>query len=102
MFSAAAVCLFVCQFVCQHNNFRTIKHDETWRLGALYKNLARVRVSRSKVKGQGNRGQKKRKSAAFCSGVILWVRSSCGIGSGPVLGGLACGVRLVKHLYPPA
>jgi len=29
---------------CQHDNFRMIKHrnDETWWIGALYKNLARV------------------------------------------------------------
>jgi len=25
MFSAASVCLSVCQFVCQHDNFRTIE-----------------------------------------------------------------------------
>jgi len=35
----------------------------------LYKNLAQVRMSRSKVKVNGD---KKRKSAAFCSGVVLW------------------------------
>ena len=26
MFSAASVCLFVGEFVCQHDNFRTRKH----------------------------------------------------------------------------
>jgi len=59
MFSAASVCLFA----CQHDNFRTIKRidDETWRLGALYKNLARIRVSRSKVKGHGHREHKTKK-----------------------------------------
>ena len=61
-------------FVCQHDNFRTIERtdDETWQLGAMYKNLTRVRTSRSKVKGQGHRGQKNEKHAAFCSGVVLW------------------------------
>jgi len=57
MFSAASVCLSVSQFVC------LIKHriDETWQLGALYKNLARVRMSSSNIKGQGHRGQKNEK-----------------------------------------
>ena len=36
----SGVCLSVCLFLCQHDNFRTIKHDdETWRLGAMYKNI---------------------------------------------------------------
>jgi len=75
MFSAACLCLFVCLFVSQHDNFRTIKHGMmklNWRLGTLYKNLTRVRMSSSKVKCQGHRRQKKRKSAAVCSGVVLW------------------------------
>jgi len=38
------VCLLVCLFGCQHDNFRTMKDDETWRLGAFDKNLARVRI----------------------------------------------------------
>jgi len=37
--------------------------DETWRLGALYRYLARVGMSRSNVKVTGDK--KKRKSAAF-------------------------------------
>ena len=31
----------------------------------MYKNVARVRIWGSKVKGQGRQGQKKQKSAAF-------------------------------------
>jgi len=46
--------------------------DETWLLGVFYKSLGRVQMSRSKVKGQGHWGQKNEKSAAFCSGIILW------------------------------
>jgi len=63
--------LFVCQFVCQHDNFRTTKRrkGETRRIHAIYKNLVRVRMSRSKVQGQGHR--KKTKSVAFCSKVVL-------------------------------
>jgi len=53
-FSALSVCLFV----CLHDNFRTIKRRTMKRLGALYKNLARVCMSRSKVKAQGRQGQK--------------------------------------------
>jgi len=41
-----------------------------WRLNALYKNLARVRMSRSNVKSQGHWGQK-RKSVALLSAVVL-------------------------------
>jgi len=37
--------------VCQHDNFR----DKTCLLGALYKHLARVRISRLKVKGERSR-----------------------------------------------
>ena len=37
----------------------------------MYKNLARIRTSGSKVKGQGHQAQKP-KRAAFCSGVVLW------------------------------
>ena len=57
MFSAAFVCLIsVCLFVCRHDNCRTTKRRtiKTWRLGTLSKNLARIRRSRSKVKGQGH------------------------------------------------
>ena len=63
MFSAVSVCLSVCVFVCQYDNFRTIKR--IWRLGALYKNLDHVRMSRSKVKGQGYRRQKDEKVRHF-------------------------------------
>jgi len=34
-------------------------------IGALYKNLARVRIWRSKIKGQGHRGQKSEKVRHF-------------------------------------
>jgi len=58
MFSAASVCLFV----CQHDNFRTMKRMVMKRrLSALYKNLVRIRMSRSKVKCQGHQGQKNEK-----------------------------------------
>jgi len=85
MFSAASVCLsvclFVCLFICQHDNFRTIKLKRmmmklNWRLGALYKNLAKVRMSRSKVKVTGD---KKRKMRHFVPESSSGARSSCGI-----------------------
>ena len=54
--------LFVCLFdVCLFG--RTITSERlniVRQLGALYKNLARVRMSRSKAKGQGHRGQKRK------------------------------------------
>jgi len=57
MFSAASVCLPDCVFACLFVN--TITSE---RLDALYKNIALVRMSRSKVKVTGD---KKRKSAAL-------------------------------------
>jgi len=66
MFSAASVSLSV----CQHDNFRTIKRRTMKRrLRALYKNLTEF-----ECQGQRSRkvtGDKKRKSAAFCSGVVI-------------------------------
>jgi len=55
MFSAASVCLSFCLFV----NMIT---SETGRLGALYKNLTRVRIwgQRSKVKVTGTKKEKVR------------------------------------------
>ena len=46
MLSAAFVCLSVCVcVVCQHDNFRTSKHRMMkLGVGALYKNLGRVRM----------------------------------------------------------
>ena len=83
----SGVCLFVSLSVCQHDNFRTIKCNtmkhETWRLGALYKKLARFRMSRSNVKVTGSKNEKVRHfvlesssgvrsySAAFLSGAVL-------------------------------
>ena len=51
IFSAASVCLFVCTITSERLN---VGH-QTWQLGTLYKNLARVQV---KVKDQGQQGQK--------------------------------------------
>ena len=68
------VCLPVCLFVCQHDNFRTIKHRMMKLSG--YVRCTKIspeferRGQRSKVKVTGNK--KKRKSAAFCLGVVLW------------------------------
>ena len=61
-------CLFVCQSVC-HFVCLFVNDDETWHLGALYKNLARVPMSRSKFMVIRD---KKRKCVAFCLDVILW------------------------------
>ena len=42
MFSGASVCLYI---VCQHDNFQTSKHRMMkLGIGALYKNLGRVRI----------------------------------------------------------
>ena len=61
--------MFVCLFVNTITSERlNVGYDETWQLHALYKNLARVGVSRSKAKVTGD---KKRKIAAYCSGVVL-------------------------------
>ena len=77
---SSGVCLFVTLSVCQHDNFRTIKRRMLKPVGALYKNLARVRMSRSKVKGQGNRGQQKTKKCG-----ILFGSRPLGHGPPPVL-----------------
>ena len=67
------VSLSVCQFVCQHDNFRTIKR-RTMKPGD---NVHSTKISpeferqgqRSKAKVTGN---KKTKNTAFFSGVVLW------------------------------
>jgi len=73
--------LFVCQFVfvCLFVNTITSERsnrqdDETWRLGYVHstKISPEIECQGQLVKGEGHRGQKKRKSAAFCSGVVLW------------------------------
>jgi len=47
------------------------------RLGALYANLARVRMSTSKVKGQGHQGQKTKN----CRAIPLTMHSkACAVG----------------------
>jgi len=48
-------CLFVSRFVCTITSERLNVGHQTWQLGTLYKNLARVQV---KVKDQGQQGQK--------------------------------------------
>jgi len=59
--------LFVSQCVCLF--VRTITSERLnvgrWNLAVrcIVQNIARVRLSRSKVKGQGHRGQNKRKTA---------------------------------------
>ena len=63
VFVCLSVCLFVSMFVHTIASERLKLDYQTWRLGTLYKNLARVRRSRSKVKGQGHQRQKKRKTA---------------------------------------
>jgi len=55
MLSAASVCQFVCLFVNTITSERLnvgMQDDETWRLGAVYKNLADFKFGgqRSKVK----------------------------------------------------
>jgi len=57
MFSAASVRLFVNTITSK----RLHVDDETWRLGAMYKNLARVRFWGSNVKGRGHHGQQTKK-----------------------------------------
>jgi len=103
MFSAASVCLSVCLFVrlfvCQHDNFRTIKR-RMMKLGSqmhctVISPEFECQGQRSKVKVTGD---KKRKSATFCSGVVLWgARSSCGIFSAAVLGGASTPVGKSAH-----
>jgi len=66
--------LFVCQFVCQHDNFRMIKRNSTMKLGGYRCIVQNSRPSSHlAVKDQRSRspGTKKRKSAAFCSGAVL-------------------------------
>ena len=64
MFSAASVCLFVCQFVCQHNNFRTIKHSMMKLGGQVHCTKISLEFEcqdqRSNVKVTGDKKQKVR------------------------------------------
>jgi len=60
------------------------QYDEIWWLGVLYKNLARVQISRSKVKDTGDKNEKVSHSVRESSS---GARSSWGIFSGVVLGG---------------
>jgi len=65
--------LFVCQFVCQHDNFRMNKL-RTMKLGGYRCIVQKSRPSSHlAVKDQRSRspGTKKRKSAALCSGAVL-------------------------------
>jgi len=75
MFSAASVCWSLCPFVCLHGNFRTIKRM-MMKLGDYMQcNVQKSRPSSNvKVKCQRSRspGTKKRISATFCLGVVLW------------------------------
>jgi len=68
-------------FVCQHDNFQTIKR-RMMKLGGFVhstKNVARVRMSTSKVKGQGHRGHKNEKVRQFVLESSSGAQSSCGI-----------------------
>jgi len=96
-------------FVCPHDNFWTFKRrkeDETSWLGALYKNLARVRMSMSKVKVTRDKnalsvadahrvrtnGMRSLQTACNSSGRAHFVAArGC-------FRGLACCVCLVNHL----
>jgi len=71
MFTAASVCLSV----CQHDNFRTIKHRMT-KLGSYVhctKISPKVRMSRSKVTITGDKKNEK-------CGILF---RSCPLGRGP-------------------
>ena len=67
MFSAASVCLFA----CRHDNFRKIKR-RMMKLGGY---VHSTKIS-PEFECQGQRSKspapKKRKSATFCLGVVLW------------------------------
>ena len=75
--------LFVCQ--CVSVFVRTITSERlnvgrsNWRLGTLYNNLAVIRMSRSKVKGHGHQGQKKRKLLSHISPLTMHSRA-CVVG----------------------
>jgi len=85
------VCLFVSLFVCHmHDNFRTIKSRMTklggWVHCTKISREFECQGQRSKIKVTGDK--RKRKSAAFCSGVVLLRRGpSAACFSGVVLGG---------------
>ena len=69
-----SICLFVNATTSERLN---IGDDETWRLGALYKNLVRVRIWGSEVKGQGHQGQKKNKKVRHFFGSSPRGRELC-------------------------
>ena len=89
MFSVVSVCLSVCLFVCQHDNFQTIKH-RIMKLGS-YVHCTKI-LPEFECRGQRSRspGQKMNKScimcgscplccgprATLCSAVALVARSS--------------------------
>jgi len=84
LFSVASVCLFVCQFVCQRHNFRTVKRIR-WCNLTVSCVVHKSRLSSNLgVKGQRSMlpGTKKTKK--------------CGIFSGVVLAGAIC---VVRHFY---
>ena len=64
----SGVCLFVSLSVNTITSERLNVEHETWRLGAVYKNLAGARLSRSKVKDQSHPGQKKTKKCGILFG----------------------------------
>jgi len=66
----SGVCLSVSLFV---NTIISERLITGWRnLAVRWTVQKSCPTSNVKVKGQGHRGQKKRKCAAFCSGVALW------------------------------
>jgi len=79
VFSAASVCLFVSLFVCQHDNFRTIKR----RTKKSCPNL------NFKVKGQGHWGQKTKKCGILFGSRPLGRGPHAAFFSGAVLRGMA-------------
>jgi len=57
-----------------------MQDNETWQLGAVYKNLARVRMSRSEVKGRGHQGQKKNEKKTAESFPLAMHSHECVVG----------------------
>jgi len=79
MLSVASVCVFVSLSVRQVTSERLNEDDEASRLGAMYKNVAQVRMSKSKVKRQGHRKQKNENVRHVVRESSSGTRSSCGI-----------------------
>jgi len=69
MFSVVSVCLSVCLFVCQHDNFPAIKY----RIMKLGSYLHCTKISPEfECEGQRSRSPgQKMKSLPFCAGVVL-------------------------------